>query len=108
MDITTKMIFKVETIEGTLLGVYLIVCILILYLYKREVIRQEGIIHKINKDKPNAENRLYVSDQYVGMVNVQIQEINSIYDYIENYPKIKDELKRTFSYYGMKILRIIH
>jgi len=108
VHITNKMIIREETIEGTLLGLFLIVCILILYLYKREVIIQERIIHKINNDKPKVENRLSISDEYIGMANVHIQELNSIYDNIDNYPKLKAELKKTFSYYGIKILKIIH
>ena len=107
MHITNKMIIREETIEGTLLGLFLIACILILYFYKREVIRQERIMHQINNDTPKVENRLFVPDQYIGKTNVHIQEINSIYDNIDNYPKLKDELKKMVSYYGIKILTII-
>jgi len=102
------MIVEEETIEGTLLGILFIVSVLILNLYKREVTRHKELIFKINKDKQKVENRLYVSDQYIGMINVQIQEINSIYNGIENYPTSKAELKKTFKYFGMKILGIIH
>jgi len=108
VHITKKMIVEEETIEGTLLGILFIVSILILNLYKREVIRHKELIHKINIDKQKVEKRLYASDQYIGTVNVQIQEINSIYNGIDNYPTSKTELKKTFKYFGMKILGIIH
>lgn len=107
VHITKKIIFNEEAIEGSLLGLFLIICVLILYLYKREVIKQEEIIQKINNDKPKIKNILCVSNQYIRMANVQIQEVNSIYDNIKNYPKLKAELKKTFSYYGIKILTII-
>jgi len=108
VHITKKIIFNEEAIEGSLLGLFLIICVLILYLYKREVIKQEEIIQKINNDKPKIKNILCVSNQYIRMANVQIQEVNSIYDNIKNYPKLKAELKKTFSNYGLKILRAIH
>jgi len=108
VHITKKMILEEDTIEGILLGILFIVSILILNLYKREVIRHKELIRKINIDKLKIENRLYASDQYIGTVNIQIQEINSIYNGIDNYPTSKAELKKTFKYFGMKILGIIN
>lgn len=108
VHITKKMMVEEETIEGILLGILFIVSVLILNLYKHEVIRHKELIKKINKDKQKIENRLSASDQYIGMINVQIQEINSIYNGIDNYPTSKTELKNTFKYFGLKILGIIH
>jgi len=96
-----------NTIEGILLGILFIVSILILNLYKQEVNSHKELIHKINQDKKKVEERLHISDQYIGKVNVQIQGIKSIYNSIDNYPKSKTELKKTLTYFGQRILGIV-
>ena len=116
--ITEKFIFQEETIEGTLLGILFFVSILIFSLYKREVDNHKEIIHQIKGEKKKVELRLQASDQYIGKINVQIEEIQSIFNKIEKYPLTKNEFKTTFSFFGKRIqvitnskwvlLRIIH
>ena len=105
--ITEKLILREHTIEGILLGILFIVSALILSLYKQEVNSHKELIYKINEDKKKVEERLHISDQYIGKVNVQIQEIKSIYNSIDNYPKSKTELKKTLTYFGQRILGIV-
>jgi len=105
--ITEKLILEEHTIEGILLGILFVVSALILGLYKQEVNNHKELIYKINEDKKKVEERLHISDQYIGKVNVQIQEIKSIYNSIDNYPKSKAELKKTLTYFGQRILGIV-
>ena len=105
--LTKKLIFEENTLVGILVTILFIVSILIVNLYDNEVNKHKELIHKINKDKQKIEDRLYVSDQYIGMVNVQLREINSTYDSIENYPKTKPEFKKAFHSFGKHILGIV-
>jgi hypothetical protein len=107
VHITKRLMLEENTIEGILLGILFIVSILILNLYKQEVNSHKELIHKINQDKKKVEERLHISDQYIGKVNVQIEEIKSIYNSIDNYPKSKTELKKTLTYFGQRILGIV-
>jgi len=107
VHITKRLMLEENTIEGILLGILFIVSILILNLYKQEVNSHNELIHKINQDKKKVEERLHISDQYIGKVNVQIQGIKSIYNSIDNYPKSKTELKKTLTYFGQRILGIV-
>jgi len=107
VHITKRLMLEENTIEGILLGILFIVSILILNLYKQEVNSHKELIHKINQDKKKVEERLHISDQYIGKVNVQIQGIKSIYNSIDNYPKSKTELKKTLTYFGQRILGIV-
>jgi hypothetical protein len=107
VHLTKKLILEEDTIEGILLGILFIVSVLILSLYKAEVNKHKELIDEIKVDKKKVEERLHVSDQYIGKVNVQLQEIKSIYNSIDNYPKSKKELKKTFNYYGERILGIV-
>jgi len=105
--ITEKLIVEENTIEGILLGILFMVSVLILSLYKQEVNIHKELIHKIKQDKKKVEERLHISDQYIGKVNVQLQEVQSVYNSIENYPKTKTELKKTLIYFGQRILGIV-
>lgn len=108
IHISEKLIIEEETIEGSLLGILLVISILIFNLYKLEVGKHKEQIIKINNDKKKVEERLLDSDQYIGMLNVQVQEIKSIFNAIEKYPESKDDLKKTFSYFGERVLGIVN
>jgi hypothetical protein len=106
--ITEKLIFEEETIEGSLLAVIFIVSILILNLYKREVSKQKELLKKINADNKTVKDRLSNSEHYIGMINVQIQEIKSIFNSIDKYPESKADLKGTFSFFSKRVLGIVN
>ena len=116
--ITEKFNLQEETIEGSLLGILFIVSIMIFTLYKKDVDSHKEQIHIIKGEKKRIEERLQASDQYIGKINVQIEEIQSIFNKIEKYPLTKNEFKTTFSFFGKRIqvitnsewvlLRIIH
>ncbi|HEX7410993.1 MAG TPA: hypothetical protein VF298_02510 [Bacteroidales bacterium] len=108
LHITEKLIIEEETIEGSLLGILFVLSILILNLYKHEVNKHKELINKINIDKKKVEKRLIDSDQYIGMINVQIQEIKSIFNNINKYPESKDDLKKTFQFFGERVLGIVN
>lgn len=106
-SISEKIILEEETIEGSLLGALMILGILILGIYKREIDRHKEQIKKIDDEKKRVTDRLLVSDQYIGQVNVQINEIESIFNSIEKYPQTKADFTRVFSFYGERVLGII-
>lgn len=108
LHISKKLIIEEETFEGVLIGILFIVSVLILNLYKNEVNKHKQLIQKINDDKKKIENRLLVSDQYIGKVNVQMLEIKSIFNGIDNYPKTKTDFKKTVGYFGVHILGIVN
>lgn len=103
-----KLIVQEEMMKGLVLGVLFVVSTLILNLYKGEVAKHKDQIEKINTDKQKVEERLQISDQYIGMINVQIKEIKSVFFSIDNYPQTKADFKRTFTFFGEKVLNIVN
>jgi len=101
-----KLIPEKETIEVILTSILFLLSIFIMRFYKREVDKNREQIQRIKNDKMRVEERLLESDQYIGLVNVRIQDIKSIFYSFENYPKTKAELKNTFVFLGKRILRI--
>lgn len=108
IHLTEKFIIEEETIEGSLLGILFILSILILNLYKREVDKHKELIIKINTDKKKVEERLLDSDHYIGILNVQVQEIKSIFTNIDKFPESKDDLKKTYRFLGERVLGIVN
>lgn len=105
---TENFIVEEETIEGTLLGILFLISILILNLYKLEVSKHKEVIKKINEDKKKVESRLTDSYQYIGLLNVQIQEIKSIFTNVDKYPETMEDLKKTYNYLGERVHGIVN
>lgn len=103
-----KMIIEEETVEGALLFILFLISIWIFNLYKNEVGRHQELIRTINNDKKKVEERLSASDQYIGSLNVQIQEIYTIFNNINKYPETKSDLKKTFRFFGERVLCIVN
>jgi hypothetical protein len=103
-----KLIIEEETIEGVLLFILFLLSIWIFNLYKNEVSKHKELIKTINHEKKKVEERLTASDQYIGSLNVQIQEIYSIFNNINKYPETKSDLKKTFRFFGERVLSIVN
>jgi hypothetical protein len=108
LKISRKLIVEEENIEAILLFILFIMSISILKLYQREVLKHKEIIEKINHDKKKVEERLNNSEQYIGLVNVQIEQIKTIFNGIEKYPQTKGDLKKTFSFFSKRALGIVN
>jgi hypothetical protein len=108
VQLTAKMILKEETIEGALLCILFIISILILSLYRREIIKHQELINRISTEKMKVENRLFDSEQYIGITNVQIQEIKYIFNSIDKFPETKEDLKKAFGFFGERVIGIVN
>jgi hypothetical protein len=108
VSLTPKFILEEETFEGSLICILFIISILILNLYKREVNRHKELITKINDEKKKVEERLTDSEQYIAILNVQMQEIRSIFNTIDKYPETKDGLKKAFNFFGDRVIGIVN
>lgn len=106
--LTEKFIVDEEIIEVFLLGILFFLSILIFNLYKHEVYKREELIKKINNDKKTAEEKLFDSLNYIGKVNVQIQEIKSIFNNTNKYPETKNDFKKTFRFLSGRVLGIVN
>src|SRR5664279_3958203 len=108
VSLTSKLILEEETFEGVLICILFIISILILNLYKREVTKHKEIINKISNEKKKIEDRLIDSEQYIAIMNVQIQEIKSIFNTIDKYPETKEGLKKALTFFGSRVIGIVN
>ena len=108
VHITEKMVIEEEIIEGSLLGILFFLNIFILNLYKKEASKQKEVIRKINFDKKSAKEKLDDSFKYIGQINVQLQEIKSIFTYNNKFPETKNDLKKNFLFFSERVLGIVN
>jgi hypothetical protein len=106
--ISEKLVIEEEIIEGTLLGILFFLNILILNLYRKEALKQKDQIKKISEDKNAVKEKLDDSIKYIGKINVQIQEIKSIFNNTIRFPETKDDFKKTFFYFSDRVLGIVN
>jgi len=108
VKITEKFIVAEEVIEGTLLAVLFLVNILILNLYKMESRKQKELIDRINHDQDLARVRLYDSSRYIGQLNVQMQEIKTIFNNGLKLPETKNDIRRTLTFLSSRVFGIVN
>ena len=106
--LSKKIIVEEEIIEGSLLCILFFLSIIILNVYKNEVYKHKEIIKTINNEKKITEERLFDSFNYIGKVNVQIQEIKSIFNASDRYPETKNDFKKIFRFLSGRVLGIVN
>jgi hypothetical protein len=106
--ITEKIILDEEIAEVILLGILFGLSIMIFKLYRQEAIKQEEFIKKMKNDKKTTEEKLFDSLSYIGKVNVQIEEIKSIFNTTNTYPETKSDFKKAFRFLSERVLGIVN
>jgi hypothetical protein len=106
--LSEKLIIEEEVIEGSLLCILFFLSIMIFNLYRHEVHKQKELISKINNDKKSAEEKLDDSFKYIGQINVQIQQIKSIFNNYKKFPETKNDFKKTLFYFSERVFGIIN
>lgn len=106
LRLTEKLILEEEIIEGCLLSVLVLLSILIYTLYKHESAKQRELINKINLAKKSAEEKLFDSFQYIGQINVQIEQIKLIFKHSDKLPETKNDFKKTLYFLSERVFGI--
>jgi hypothetical protein len=106
--ISERIIIGEEIIEVILLGILLFLSIIIFNLYKQEVRKQKEFIAKIYHEKKTTEEKLFESMSYIGKVNVQLDEIKSIFSATNKYPETKNDFKKSFHFLSERVLGIVN
>jgi len=75
--------------------------------YKKEAEKSKRELTQLEQDKKSLEERLDGAFKYIGKVNIQIQEIKSVFSGIEKYPARQQDIKYIFEYLSFKILSIV-
>ena len=78
------------------------------HFYKIESIKYEQQIAILKTGREKLEERLENAFKYIGSLNVQIEELESIFTSIKKYPETKNEINKILKYFTEKILSIVN
>ncbi len=80
----------------------------VLSLYRREATRNLEKIHRLTKEKGALENRLSDAFKYIGTVNIQIQEIKSVFSSVRKFPENKKDFGYILQFLADRTLSMVN
>jgi len=108
ISINEDLVISEEILESSLVLILFFLSIGIVLLFQRSIRTQAELIQKINYDKKTAEEKMNDSFRYIGEINIQIQEIKSIFNKINKYPETKNDFKKTLRFFSERILGMVN
>lgn len=104
--VTKNFIVEEEIIETILMAALLGIFFFILNRFKQALISYHKKYSLEHEEKSKLFSRLTDAFHYIGKVNVELQEINSIIENLDHYPKTKKEIKKTIDYLATRAMII--
>jgi len=105
--LTDQLIIEEEYAEGVLLSILLILSLLLSYLYKHELDHRKNLIQVMKNENKTALKNLVDSFKYIGIVNIQLREMKTIFntDYLNQETKI--DIKKAIIFFSERVLNIV-
>jgi len=104
--VTPAFFVEEEILEASLIVVLFGVSYFILCGFKRALKTHKCAVKRAIEEKSRIESRLLEAFRYIGNVNVELQEIQSILCGVEHYPQTKREFKRLIDHLAAKTMTI--
>jgi len=80
----------------------------ILFLYRKEAARNRDELDRLKHDKGALERRLNEAFHYIGTVNIQIEEIRSVFSDIRKFPENKRDFRYILQFLAEKALCMVN
>lgn len=107
LHISDSIIIEEEYTESILIVLLIIFSFIIYSFYLKELVKKNQELKTLIWTKNNVENKLDDAFKYIGAVNIQIQEIRSIFSAIKKFPENKKDFKNIINFLAEKTLGII-
>jgi hypothetical protein len=105
--LTSDVFIEEESLESTLIVLLFAASFFILRAFQRTLKSYRRAAHREGKDKSRLLLRLAEAFSYIGTVNVEFKEIQSILCGVEQYPRTKKEFKQLLENYAVKVMTVI-
>jgi len=103
-----RYVIQEDAVEAVLILVLLLNAYLLSKVYKRELKKYRQVTRKLSRDNSTLSSELTDAFKYIGGVNVQIQEIRSIFCGASRLPATENEFRRDMALLGRKLLGIVN
>ncbi|UCG12297.1 MAG: hypothetical protein JSU72_17650 [Deltaproteobacteria bacterium] len=108
LSLRGSLIVKEEIFEGILIALLILVGYLVSRTYEKELAKHLKEIEQLVISKRNLQNTLNDAFQYIGEVNVQIQEIKTVFSTLNKYPENKKDFGKILCLLAQKALGIVN
>jgi hypothetical protein len=80
----------------------------IFFLHRKEAARNRNEIDRLKQDKGALEKRLTEAFHYIGTVNIQIEEIRSVFSHIRKFPENQKDFHSILQFLAEKVLCMVN
>lgn len=97
-----------EIAEVAAIALLFTVGYVILFLYRKEAVKNRNELNRLKQDKGVLENRLSEAFNYIGTVNIQIEEIMSVFSDIRKFPENKKDFRYILQFLADRTLSMVN
>jgi hypothetical protein len=97
-----------EIAEVVAIALLFTVGYVVLLVYRKEVKENRNDLNRLKQDKGVLENRLSEAFRYIGTVNIQIEEIKSIFSVIRKFPENKKDFQNILQFFAERTLSMVN
>jgi len=108
VSLTNNILIDEELVEGLLIALLLVIGYVASARYRKELDKYRGQITELSVKKADVESRLTDAFKYIGAMNVQIEEIHSLFLSLNKYPEDKKDFKNSLSFLAQRVLGIVN
>ena len=103
-----KYVIEEDAVEAVLIIILLLIAYILSNIYKKELKKYRQETHRLIRDKCDLSSKLNDAFRYIGGVNVQIQQIQSIFCGLRRYPATENAFKKDLALFARKVLGIVN
>jgi hypothetical protein len=103
-----KYVIQEDAVEAALIIILLLIAYLLSKIHQKELKKIREKTRRLSRDNSNLSSKLSDAFKYIGGVNVQIQEIRSIFCGLARYPTTENELKQALVIFSQTMLGIVN
>ena len=103
-----KYVIEEDALEAVFIIILLVIAYILSNLYKKELKKYRQQTRRLMRDNCDLSSKLNDAFKYIGGVNVQIQQIRSIFCGLRRYPLTENEFKKDLTLFARKILEIVN
>ena len=103
-----KYVVKEDVAEAVLISILLLIASLLSNIYKKELNRYRSKTRQLSRDNCDLSSKLTDAFRYIGGVNVQIKQIQSVFCGLRRYPETESEFRDDLTIYARELLAIVN
>jgi hypothetical protein len=103
-----KYVIEEDVVEAVFIIILLLIAYIVSNIYKKELKKYREQTRRLMRDNCDLSSKLDDAFKYIGGVNVQIEQIRSIFCGLRRYPATEKAFKRDLTLFARKILEIVN